>query len=75
MQKDDSAERKTQLSQLWQRYLAVCDNQAGHAENAMKKVMGKVNSSDFTNKDIQALFEDIVRREREDEKMNAEVNS
>lgn len=69
----DLKERKTQLLQLWQRYLAVCDNQKEHAENAMKKVTGKVNSSDFTSEDIQALFEDIVRRE--DEKMNAEVNS
>ena len=39
----------------------------------MKKVTGKVSSNDFTSEDIQALFEDIVRRE--DEKMNAEVNS
>ncbi len=73
MQKDDSAERKTQLSQLWGRYLAVCDNQAEHAENAMKKITGKVNSSDFTSEDIRLLFEDIVHRE--DEKMNAEVNN
>lgn len=73
VQKDDSAERKTQLSQLWGRYLAVCDNQAEHAENAMKKITGKVNSSDFTSEDIRLLFEDIVHRE--DEKMNAEVNN
>ena len=67
----DLKERKTQLSQLWQRYLAVCDNQAEHAKNAMKAVTGKDNSSTFTADDMKALFEDIQRRE--DEAMNAEL--
>ena len=64
-------ERKTQIRQLWNRYLAVCDNQREHAQNAMTKVTGKEKSEDYTNEDIKALFADIIRRE--DEKMNAEL--
>ena len=41
VQKDDSAERKTQLSQLWQRYLADCYNRAEDAKNA------RINASIF----------------------------
>lgn len=71
--KYDKKERQEQIKHLWQRYLAVCDNQREHAQNAMKKVTGKVNSAKFTNDDIKALFEDILRREQE--KMDGKVNN
>ncbi len=58
-------ERNIQLRQLWERYLAVCDNQKDHAMNAMKKITGKSSSKDYTHEDIQKLFEDVIRREDE----------
>lgn len=64
-------ERKIQLTQLFNRYMAVCDGQKNHAINAMKKVTGKESSADFTQDDIKALFDDVIRRE--DEKTNAEI--
>ena len=67
----EDRERKIQLNQLYQRYLAVCNGQKNHAFNAMKKITGKDNSSDFTADDIKALFDDVIRRE--DEAMNAEL--
>ncbi len=63
-------ERNTQLRQLWSRYQEVCGNPI-HAKNAMKKVTGKDASKDYTDDDIHALFEDVIRRE--DELMNAQV--
>ena len=67
----EQEERKTQIHQLWNRYLAVCDNQLNHAQNAMTKVTGKEHSADYNDEDIKALFADVIRRE--DEKMNAEI--
>ena len=64
-------ERKTQLAQLYHRYLAVCNNQKAHAFNAMKKITGKDKSEDYTQEDIKALFADVI--EREYQKMNEEV--
>ena len=66
-------EHKILLRQLWERYLAVCDNQKDHAQNAMKKITNKDNSSDFTDEDLKALLDDVIRRE--DEKMNAEIEA
>ena len=63
-------ERNTQLRQLWSRYQEVCGNPI-HAKNAMKKVTGKDASKDYTDDDIHALFEDVIRRE--DELINAQV--
>ena len=63
--------RRENLSQLWSRYLEVCDNQKNHAINAMKAVTGKDKSSDYDNEDIKKLFEDVQRRE--DEKMAKEI--
>ena len=63
-------ERNNQLRQLWSRYQEVCGN-SQHARNAMKKVTGKEASKDYTDDDIHALFEDVIRRE--DELMNAQV--
>lgn len=63
-------ERNTQLRQLWSRYQEVCGNPI-HAKNAMKKVTGKDASKDYTDDDINALFEDVIRRE--DELINAQV--
>lgn len=63
-------ERNTQLRQLWSRYQEVCGNPI-HARNAMKKVTGKDASKDYTDDDIHALFEDVIRRE--DELINAQV--
>ena len=67
----EDRERKIQLNQLYQRYLAVCDGQKNHVINAMRKITGKENSADFTADDIKALFDDVIRRE--DEAMNAEL--
>lgn len=64
-------ERKTQIKQVYQRYLAVCDGQQNHVFNAMKKITGKEHSEDYTAEDIKALFEDVIKRE--DEKMNKEL--
>ena len=60
-------ERRNQLRDLWTRYLAVCDNQPEHAKNAMMKITGKnsFNSADYTDEDIKALHEDVVKREDE----------
>ena len=69
--KSDDEERKTQLNQLYHRYLDVCGGQKNHAFNAMKLVTGKASSAEYTDEDIEALFADVIRRE--DEKMNAEV--
>ena len=63
-------ERNTQLRQLWSRYQEVCGNPI-HAKNAMKKITGKDASKDYTDDDIHALFEDVIRRE--DELINAQV--
>ena len=63
-------ERNTQLRQLWTRYQEVCGNPI-HARNAMKKVTGKDASKDYTDDDLHALFEDVIRRE--DELMNAQI--
>ena len=65
--------RRENLSQLWTRYLDVCDNQKNHAINAMKAVTGKEKSSDYDNEDIKKLFADIQRRE--DEKMSKEIEA
>ena len=67
----EERERKIQLNQLYQRYMAVCDNQKQHVFNAMKKITGKDNSADFTQEDIKNLFEDVIRRE--DELANQEI--
>ena len=64
-------EREIQLNQLYQRYLAVCGGVKAHVINAMKKITGKDKSADFTQEDIKALFDDVIRRE--DEKMNTEI--
>ena len=68
-----NTERKTQISQVYQRYLAVFDGQKNHVFNAMKKITGKDHSADYTSEDIKALFEDIIKRE--DEKMNKELQA
>ena len=59
------------MKQIYQRYLAVCGGNKNHAVNAMKKITGKDRSADFTQEDIRALFDDVIRRE--DEQMNAEI--
>lgn len=64
-------EREIQVKQIYQRYLAVCDGNKNHAVNAMKKITGKDRSADFTQEDIRALFDDVIRRE--DEQMNVEI--
>lgn len=68
----EERERKIQLNQLYQRYMAVCDNQKQHVFNVMKKITGKNNSADFTHEDILALFEDVIKRE--DEQMMSEIS-
>ena len=65
------SERQTQLNQLWARYLDVCDGQKNHAINAIMKITGKKNSAEFTDEDIQALSDDVIRRE--DEKLEKEI--
>ena len=67
------AERKIQLNQLYQRYMAVLDNNKNHVFNAMKKITGKDSSKDFTSEDIKALFDDV--REREYKQMDNEVEA
>lgn len=67
----EDRERKIQLNQLYNRYLAVCNGQKNHVFNAMKKITGKENSADFTADNIKDLFDDVIRRE--DEAMNAEL--
>ncbi len=57
-------ERKNIIAQLWTRYKVVCDN-IPHAQNAMRKVTGKISSKDFTDDDIYKLQEDIIKRENE----------
>ena len=61
----DMEERKNQVKQIWERYLAVYDNQPERAKNAIKAVTGKEKSTDFTAEDMKALFEDIQKREDE----------
>ena len=61
----DPKERRTQLKQLWDRYLEVCNGQRDHAMNAMAKITGKSSSSLYSQDDIQLLFADVVRREEE----------
>lgn len=61
----DMEERKNQVKQIWERYLAVYDNQPERAKNAIKAVTGKEKSADFTAEDMKALFEDIQKREDE----------
>ena len=68
-----NTERRNQLRDIWTRYLAVCDNQPDHARNAMMKITGKSNSAEYTDEDIKALREDVIRRE--DEKMNKELEA
>ena len=63
----DLEERKLQRQQLWERYLAVCDNQRQEAQNAMWLVTGKTNFNSCSPEDIQALYEDLQRREDERE--------
>ena len=50
---------------LWNRYLEVCNNQKEHAINAMKKITGDKPSAEFTDDDIEALIQDVERREKE----------
>lgn len=66
-------EQRNQLRGLWVRYLAVCDNQPDHARNAMMKITGKNNSAEYTEEDIKALLEDVIRRENE--KMNKKLET
>ena len=61
----DIKERENQQRQLWARYLAVCNNQQKEAQNAMCIATGKTRFSDCSAEDIQALCEDIQRRENE----------
>ncbi len=57
--------QKNQQKQLWERYLAVCNNQQKEAQDAMWVVTGKTKFSDCSAEDIQALCDDIQRRENE----------
>ena len=61
----DIEERKNQRQELWERYLVACDNQTKEAQDAMWVVTGKTKFSDCSSEDIQALYEDIQRRENE----------
>ena len=56
---------QSQKSQLYKRYVAVCGEQAQHAQNAMLKVTGGKPSKDWTADDIAALEADVARREAE----------
>ncbi|MBQ9527242.1 MAG: recombinase RecT [Fretibacterium sp.] len=54
-----------QKKQLYRRYMAVCGEQAQHAQNAMLKVAGGKASKDWTADDLAALEADVSRRETE----------
>ena len=62
---------KNKRARLRERVAFVCNGDKSQVFNAMKEITSKEHSQDFTDDDIKALFDDIIRRE--DEKMNAEI--
>lgn len=50
---------------LYNEYLAVCDNQPQHAQNAMMKVTEGRGSKDWTEEDMRHLAIDLARRRGE----------
>ena len=54
---------QNQLSEIWNRYLKICNNDKKLATILVKKVTGKKSSSELSQADIQALNEDLAGRE------------
>ena len=54
---------KRKLADIYNRYLAVCDNQKNHALNAIKLIIGDTPSSQLSDEQINALEEDLKSRE------------
>ena len=60
----DVKPRKVQQKELWERYLKIADGNAEEAKNLMWVATGKMKFSDCTEADIEALINDISRREQ-----------
>ncbi|MBQ6737411.1 MAG: ATP-binding protein [Synergistaceae bacterium] len=54
---------QNQLSEIWNRYLKICNNDKKLATILVKKVTGKKSSYELSQADIQALNEDLAGRE------------
>ena len=59
----DSGYDPQRIKNIYNRYLAVCDNQRNHAMNAMKKIIGDTPSSQLSEEQLLALEEDLKNRE------------
>jgi len=58
------SQKSSELAEIWNSYLAVCDNVKPHAINAIKKIVGDKPKEEWTAEDIQALKEDLERRRK-----------
>ena len=54
---------QNQLSEIWNRYLKICNNDKKLATILVKKVTGNKSSSELSQADIQALNDDLAGRE------------
>ena len=60
----DLEQRHQQQKELWGRYLAVFNDDAKQAKEAMLTVTGKQSFDNCSTENIKALFEDIENREK-----------